>query len=153
MTPNTPAKHADHGAAPPQPNCGCYVLILRLPEDTTSSVGSLGSINFDEGRYAYVGRAKKNLAQRIARHFRGSSRRRWHVDYLRRYAAVESVYVSASLDECAIAARIAAFPGSEVVPRFGSSDCRCRGHLIRLASGMPRLDGLNEFNIKGPSGC
>ena len=145
MHANTHANNNPAGDSPPQADSGCYVLLLRLAEDAIIQVGSLGSIDFRAGSYAYVGRARKNLAQRIARHLRGSDRLRWHVDYLRLRATVERVYVSDSLDECAIAARVAALPDAEVVARFGSSDCRCPGHLIRLQNKMPDLDGLRDY--------
>jgi Uri superfamily endonuclease len=119
---------------------GIYTLVLLLDRAQEIEVGSLGIVKFVEGYYSYTGSARgPGGLKRVERHKRvllgSSSVRRWHIDYLLPYTSlVEVVVTRASADlECRIARRI----GSElkVVPHFGSTDCRCPGHLhfsIRL---------------------
>ncbi len=116
----------------PAGNAGCYVLVLSLKKSTRISVGSLGEIDFPRGHFLYVGRARRNLRQRIARHLRADIRIRWHIDYLRQAVEVVDVLVTANLEECALAGKTARLPRAEIVPRFGAGDCRCPGHLIRF---------------------
>ena len=113
---------------------GIYTLVLLLDRDREIEVGSLGIIQFKEGYYSYTGSARgPGGLTRLDRHKRvlqgASSVRRWHIDYLLPYTSmVEAAVTRTSADlECRIARRI----GSElkVVPRFGSTDCRCPGHL------------------------
>ena len=119
---------------------GIYTLVLLLDQAREIEVGSLGIVQFVKGYYSYTGSARgPGGLKRVERHKRvllgASSVRRWHIDYLLPYTTlVEAVVTCTSADlECRIARRI----GSElkVVPRFGSTDCRCPGHLhfsIRL---------------------
>ena len=100
--------------------------------------GGLGEVELGPGCCFYVGRARRGLAQRVARHARGGALR-WHVDYLRREAGVAGVLTTASLEECGLAAALAGLEGARVVPRFGASDCRCAGHLVCFEA-EPRFD-------------
>lgn len=113
---------------------GIYTLLLRLERTREAEVGSLGIIQFVEGYYSYTGSARgPGGLERLERHKRvllgASSVRRWHIDYLLPYASlVEAVVTRTSVDlECEIARII----GSEldVIPHFGSTDCKCTGHL------------------------
>jgi Uri superfamily endonuclease len=113
---------------------GIYTLVLLLDRDREIGVGSLGIIKFEKGYYSYTGSARgPGGIKRVERHkevIQGlNSTRRWHIDYLLPHTfLVETVVTRTSADlECRIAGRI----GSElkVVPHFGSTDCRCPGHL------------------------
>jgi Uri superfamily endonuclease len=109
---------------------GIYTLVITLTTSTTISVGKLGNISFPKGYYAYVGSALNNLEARIARHLKEKKLLHWHIDYFLQKAQVEEV-VWGSTDkneECAVAGHHlqVLLP----VPRFGSSDCRCRSHLF-----------------------
>ncbi len=113
---------------------GIYTLVLFLDRDKKLEVGSLGNLQLAEGYYAYTGSARgPGGLKRLERHKRvlkgRSSIRRWHIDYLLPCASfIDAVVSRTSVDiECRIAGRI----GSEleVIPNFGSSDCRCPGHL------------------------
>ncbi|HDH99486.1 MAG TPA: GIY-YIG nuclease family protein [Firmicutes bacterium] len=111
---------------------GLYLLLLRLDEPEEITVGRLGRFEFPSGYYIYVGRAKRGLYLRAARHRRGSKRPRWHIDYLRERADWVGVEVRFGQDgECELARKVAELPGAEeLVPGFGSSDCGCRTHLF-----------------------
>ncbi|MBE7557880.1 GIY-YIG nuclease family protein [bacterium] len=99
------------------------------------AVGALGRVRFPAGRYVYTGSARRNLAARLARHGRRRKPFRWHIDYLRRYARLAGVEIH-PLDgpgECELAREMLALRGAEIVARgFGSSDCMCATHLVRL---------------------
>ena len=113
---------------------GIYTLVLLLDRAQDIEVGSLGIVQFVEGYYSYTGSARgPGGLKRVERHKRvllgASSVRRWHIDYLLPYASLEEAVITpTSLDlECRIARRI--WSDLEVVSRFGSTDCRCPGHL------------------------
>jgi Uri superfamily endonuclease len=108
--------------------------VLRLDRSRVIEIGSLGIIRFREGYYSYTGSARgPGGLRRVERHkevIRGLNlARRWHIDYLLLYTSlVDAVVTPTSLDlECRIARRI--WSELEVVSRFGSTDCRCPGHL------------------------
>ncbi len=115
---------------------GVYVVVFVLGRATTLRVGRLGAFRLSAGRYAYVGSAQRGLAARIARHGKRAKPLRWHVDYLSRRARLEAAYAwpLAKPAECRLAAAVGRLSGAALaVPRFGASDCRCLGHLYRLA--------------------
>ncbi len=131
-----PARGADLPAAP-----GTYLLLLDLDALARLAVGRLGTFDFPTGRYAYAGSARGpgGLRARVARHLRAEKRLHWHVDYLAARAPVVGVWYVESGErlECAWAARLSALPGADIpVEGFGSSDCGCRAHLIRLPDGI-----------------
>ena len=113
---------------------GTYVLVLELDRSATIEVGALGAIEFDAGRYAYVGSAFGSGGfSRIDRHRDLAAGDRevyhWHVDYLLCHSATEMVAVGRFPGEdieCELARTL---PGT-VVPNFGASDCECDGHLL-----------------------
>ncbi len=114
---------------------GVYCLLFaNRPREIR--IGSLGTIAFPGGWHCYVGSALGSGGLgRAERHVRLSRERdrspRWHVDYLLLDPGFTlAAVVSAPTDrrvECDLARLI----GGEVVPGFGSSDCRCRSHLFR----------------------
>lgn len=112
------------------PQTGVYVLQIRLASEQRIAVGSLGVLRFPAGIYLYVGRALRALPSRLLRHTRKNKPLRWHIDYLTRHARVTRVWVwpPVSTLECSTAAALAA--RMSVIRGFGSSDCRCRGHLF-----------------------
>ncbi|UCE90843.1 MAG: GIY-YIG nuclease family protein [Methanobacteriota archaeon] len=113
---------------------GAYCLVLLLERNLSVRVGALGAFTFPSGVYVYVGSAQAGVEQRIARHLRRGRHKRWHIDYLLDDAEVMStigVATDRKEDECEIAQTLLRSEGAAVVaPGFGSSDCRCRSHLI-----------------------
>ena len=122
-------------------DAGIYTLLIRLARSRRIRVGSLGLRAFPAGYYLYTGSARRHLAARVARHFRRCKTRRWHVDYLLRYARVEAVRVwPGERNECRINRFWLERPGAGIpVPGFGSSDCRCRSHLVYMPE-QPSLE-------------
>ncbi len=112
---------------------GVYILVIQLDRITEVEVGRLGMLRFAPGTYAYVGSAMRGIEARVRRHLRKRKRLRWHIDYLLAFPAarVTAVYVRETPKrlECEVADALAA--ECRVVPGFGSSDCRCKGHLFR----------------------
>ncbi len=125
---------------------GAYLLIIRLEEDKTIAVGSLGQYNFKQGYYVYAGSARRNLGKRVARHTRKRKQKRWHIDYLIANAAkITPVPVISTDDlECELAGKleqIATIP----FKGFGSSDCRCPAHLFYFAENPLEKKGFIDL--------
>ncbi|MDD1751912.1 MAG: GIY-YIG nuclease family protein [Methanotrichaceae archaeon] len=113
---------------------GIYTLVIRLGDERRILVGSLGSIVFPEGYYAYTGSARGSGGlKRLERHMRlmqsQNQTRRWHIDYiLPSVDFIGSVITHTDQNlECMVAKRI----GAELsaVPAFGCTDCSCYSHL------------------------
>lgn len=122
-------------------DCGCYQLVLKLNKTLLLKIGKLGEINFRKGFYIYTGRSKKGLKARVERHKRKEKKRHWHIDYLLAVAVIRKIfYYRSRFDECIINMKTnKLIKDSAIVNGFGSSDCRCRGHLI-FTKEMPIYD-------------
>jgi Uri superfamily endonuclease len=114
---------------------GIYVLIIHIKENIEVSVGALGKIKFEKGFYAYVGSAQNSVEKRIKRHLRRSKRKFWHIDYLLDNSSVKIVKIfhkkAGKTEECKIAKKIRR-KSVVAVKGFGSSDCKCESHLLKL---------------------
>jgi len=133
---------------------GIYVLIIHVAKDVNVNTGALGRIAFKKGLYAYVGSAQTNLEQRIKRHVRSEKRLFWHIDYLLDRAIVIRVILIPGEEriECILARGLE--QRLRCIPRFGSSDCNCSGHLF-FAAGKSRLEEqvLKVLTIVDPTLC
>ena len=114
---------------------GSYALVLRLPSRRKVIVGKLGLVKFPRGHYIYFGSALGGLRARVARHLSREKELHWHADYLGAEVPWTQAWQLADGQrwECVWARGGAA--RNEVslpAPGFGSSDCRCRSHLVRL---------------------
>ncbi len=111
-----------------------YALWCQLPRTRRIKVGSLGPQRFEAGLYCYVGSAlgPGGVRARLNHHLRRAAKPHWHIDYLRRYAKVETVWSAYSPEnlEHHWAAAMTKLGGLCPVPRFGSSDCACPSHLF-----------------------
>ena len=119
---------------------GLYRIWFDLEVPSPIRVGALGEIMFPEGRYAYTGSAKGGIRARVARHMRADGPKRWHIDYVLPHGRVITVeaHPHAAVSECVLSADPLAWPEVEIAAhRFGASDCRCAGHLIRMPRWMP----------------
>ncbi len=116
---------------------GGYALVFRLDKTIRVRPGRLGVIELPPGHYLYLGSALSGLAPRLARHLRRRKKRHWHIDALTSAVRPEQVWWAAAgvRLECDWSKFALTEPEAFVpVPGFGSSDCRCRAHLIRLDS-------------------
>jgi Uri superfamily endonuclease len=113
---------------------GIYVLIIAIDRNMSVDTGALGNLNFEKGLYAYVGSAQNNLEERVKRHLRKEKAKFWHIDYLLDSPSVKVLKVffkrAGKPKECKIAKELAkkGFP----IRGFGSSDCKCESHLIKV---------------------
>jgi Uri superfamily endonuclease len=147
---------------------GTYLLLLSLAEPTRLQVGRLGPVDLPAGWYVYVGSALGGLGPRLRRHVSREKRPHWHIDTLRAAAMLTAIAVRIGPErvECAVAAQVGARPDATLpVPRFGSTDCRCRSHLVhfptppdlfldaswRVWSPVDRAQGIG-FGTDGTSG-
>ena len=126
---------------------GTYALLLRQETPQTIVVGALGALVFPTGWYLYVGSAHGpgGLAARLARHRRRTKERlHWHIDYIRAHMELVEIWTSScdARQECAWSAAASGLSGASViVPRFGSSDCKCAAHLFHFRQ-CPEITGL-----------
>lgn len=124
---------------------GTYALLLAVPERSRLDVGRLGRLDFDAPFYLYTGSARGpgGLAARLGHHLRPAARPHWHIDLLRRAAAVQEVWFTCDPRrlECHWASAAGSLRDAAPVPGFGASDCRCRSHLFAL----PRLPRRAAF--------
>ena len=129
---------------------GIYQLLIRLPESAHIRIGKRGRFRFPKGYYVYTGSAENGLQGRVKRHLRKEKKRFWHIDHLLEHASVKAVlpFAGQREDECSLSLETLAMPGAQViVPKFGSSDCRCPSHLVLFR----RLKDIPRINSK--TGC
>ena len=126
---------------------GSYVLVVRLEQAMPITVGRLGPHDFPKGYYLYFGSALNGLEGRIQRHVRSDKILKWHIDYLTTRGLVietwriaddrrwECIWVQLALEQNDV---------TRPLKGFGSSDCKCHTHLVRLTS-RSRVDGLRRL--------
>ncbi len=130
---------------------GIYTLIFGIKERKTVRTGGLGLSTYRPAWYAYIGSALGGLSARIGHHLKPHGAPHWHIDYLLPHGKVIAIVATRTREhlECRLAASLAQrFPR---VPHFGSSDCRCPGHLLYAGAWKPLADAVEEA-IRG-AGC
>ena len=131
---------------PPLP--GTYALVLKNSGRPQVLVGRLGTLAVQPGFYVYVGSAlgPGGLASRAGRHAKADKKCRWHIDYLAAIATLDEVWytVDPARRECQWADALRQIRGATVpLEGFGSSDCRCRAHLLFFQE-RPSLNGFRQ---------
>ncbi len=123
---------------------GVYGVLFEISQQLAVPTGRLGVRTYPVGWYAYIGSAMGGISGRIRHHLRTHKRPRWHIDYLLPHGEVSEVVVAETHRrvECLLAAFLA--QRFQVVQRFGSSDCRCAGHLFWSEARAPLLDAMLE---------
>jgi len=131
---------------------GSYILVIEMRRPTSIGIGSLGNLYFDRGYYCYVGSAMgkgRSLETRISRHLIGEKKLRWHVDYLLSSKESEIVLILCFKGkrrmECELARKLSRF-ASSFVPKFGSSDCKCKSHLFYFSDHYKLCDALASLS-------
>lgn len=114
---------------------GTYVLCLKLNDTSQIKIGKLGAFDFKKGFYFYVGSAfgPGGIQARCGHHIKISDKPRWHIDYLRKHCVLEDIIYSDEPHhlEHQWASMISSIESIETpVAGFGSSDCKCPGHLF-----------------------
>ena len=113
---------------------GTYALVMQSETSTSARIGRWGYLNVRPGYYIYVGSAfgPGGVLARVSRHCRESKSKHWHIDYLREFTILASVWYSHSpirLEHC-WAEAVAKLNETEPVKGFGCSDCKCESHLF-----------------------
>ena len=121
---------------------GVYGLVFRLGRKMTAPTGRLGRQTYRPGWYAYIGSAMGGISARLRHHLRGHDRPRWHIDYVLPHCRLVSVVTVETRRplECLLAVHLA--KRFQSVDRFGSSDCRCSGHLFHSERMAPLRSSL-----------
>ena len=130
---------------------GIYHLVISLPRARRLRAGKLGLKSYPSGYYVYTGSARRGLAMRILRHLRKEKTRHWHIDWLTQVSRIEEIWVNVhpKSAECECHQRVIALPGARtLIPRFGSSDCRCPSHLAYF-QWKPELKGVGFQSTRG----
>lgn len=126
---------------------GTYLLHFWLEHPLEAiAIGRLGTFALIPGHYYYVGSAfgAGGLAARLRRHITINKRHHWHIDYLRPYLALQTIWAS-PMDkrlECVWCKSLATLPElSRPIAHFGASDTGCGGHLFYA------VDAVTEAHI------
>ncbi len=114
---------------------GTYQLVLNLDEEKVIDIGSFGRFRFQRGYYIYIGSAQGSggLKDRLNHHLNITNKPHWHIDYLRRFAEVQEIWITESEEnfEHEWAELMLEMPGGLFfINGFGSSDCACISHLF-----------------------
>jgi Uri superfamily endonuclease len=128
---------------------GIYTLIISVTKDISITVGALGTVILDKGLYCYVGSAQVSVENRIKRHLHKDKRKFWHIDYLLAsdMTKVKSVFYKegAKTEECKISKMLA--QRGVPIRGFGSSDCRCDAHLVRIENYEFLRESMHEIAV------
>ena len=91
------------------------------------------------------------LEARVARHLRTDKKVKWHIDRFLPRAAIMGVvlFPSGRRRECELARAVHGYPGARAQEGFGSSDCRCPGHLFHLGKARfgPLLERIDKMGV------
>ncbi len=130
---------------------GSYLLVIRTRVRLDLAVGRLGQRTFARGWHVYAGSARRGLGTRLRHHLDPVRPVHWHVDVLRQAGEIAQIWAVAGAEpgECALARAVAALPGATLARGFGSSDCRCPGHLVSFRR-RPTLGGLSPDLLRLP---
>ena len=131
---------------------GSYIVMIHIPQDLTTRLGSLGEVHFPAGYYLYVGTAKRALTKRMERHIRKHTAVHWHIDYLKGHAdRCTAIPIRSSMPLEHELAEAVGRIADGCIPSFGSSDCDCVSHLFHFTENplhrQPFIDLLQYFRI------
>lgn len=121
---------------------GIYTLIIQLKASVSIEIGTLERIRLPKATYLYTGSARgsgaSSIEGRLTRHLRKTKRNFWHIDYplkheLSQILAVVYSETKRSM-ECKVNQSVRReFGASSPAAHFGSSDCTCETHLLKVA--------------------
>jgi len=131
-------------------NKGSYIILIGLSEGLTINIGSLKALHFPRGHYAYVGSAMGGFTPRLNHHLKINKTPRWHIDYLLEKSSINGIILCETSErtECTIAQALS--HQFDSIPGFGSSDCKCRSHLLFTTDemGPAIITTLNKLGLK-----
>jgi Uri superfamily endonuclease len=118
---------------------GNYILVFRLEERTRQNTPRFNDVILDPGYYLYCGSAHGygGLNGRVMRNLTRSSRKFWHIDFLKECLHPIEVWYqdSSEKNECSFCQFLHNQMGGEIpIKGFGSSDCKkkCESHLVKF---------------------
>ena len=120
---------------------GTYTLLLACDTPFNVRIGAAGTARIELGHYLYTGSAlgqgSTALERRIKRHRDRMKPVKWHVDCLtvRREITIKAAICLESKNrmECSINRNIILTLDAEpVLPKAGSTDCKCSAHLLSV---------------------
>jgi Uri superfamily endonuclease len=122
---------------------GTYTIIISCKKSVNLRFGGLGRAKTLRGLYVYsgsaLGQGAMSLEGRISRHSRSHKKIRWHVDCMtsKQWCTVKAaIHVESPRRlECDVNNMLVEkLNASPPLPHIGASDCKCRGHLMRVTS-------------------
>lgn len=127
---------------------GLYAILMVLSQQILIDIGKLGSTTFHQGIYLYMGRGSgksSSIQNRVKRHSSISKKKFWHIDYLTSNPKVgvkaAIATVTGEITECQLTQTLLRdLKAEQTVRGFGSSDCRCKGHLLYLPLRKKQVD-------------
>ena len=72
---------------------GSYIILIKLPEEQTITIGSLPDVHFPRGYYAYVGSALGGIKSRLSHHLNRKKKLLLDIDYLLEKASIPGVII------------------------------------------------------------
>jgi len=121
---------------------GTYTIVISCNRSGNVRFGRLGCAKIVRGLYVYsgsgLGQGAMSIEGRIRRHSRACKTRRWHVDYLtssRRCTVRAAIFMQSRRRlECDVNNMLVKkLKANPTLPHIGASDCKCGGHLMRVA--------------------
>ena len=114
---------------------GTYALVLYCRISRKVKVGKRGFISLIPGYYIYVGSAfgPGGLRARVQRHIRKSTKKHWHIDYIKWFTRPLEIWYSYNpmIREHQWAEIFNRSKQTRILMKgFGSSDCTCTTHLF-----------------------
>lgn len=132
---------------------GNYILIFYLEKKIEHYMFRSNDFNLSPGYYLYCGSAHGSggLRGRIMRHRSRSSKKFWHIDFIKEYFHSLEYWcqVSSKKYECSLCQFLENRMGGKIsIKGFGSSDCRnkCKSHLIWFQQTIDLNSTFNELN-------
>lgn len=127
---------------------GLYAILMVLSQQILIDIGKLGSTTFHQGMYVYIGQGSgksSSIQNRVKRHSSISKKKFWHIDYLTADPEVKVkaaiAAVTEEITECHLTQTLLEdLKAEQTVRGFGSSDCRCIGHLLYLPLHKKQVD-------------
>lgn len=133
---------------------GVYTLIINVKKDFKAKVGALGVVKFKKGIYLYTGSgvgASTSIENRVKRHVMKKKEKFWHIDYLliNNNALVIAAVASKSEKtyECLINNLMIKHFNGEFLEGFGSSDCVCKSHLIKIDNEKKLVEIISKLRF------
>jgi Uri superfamily endonuclease len=116
---------------------GTYTLVLKNDAGASIQIGKWGRLDIEPGYYLYVGSAfgPGGVLARVSRHCREAKSKHWHIDYLREFTSLKTVWYSHAQErlEHSWAKALEGVEETESIRGFGCSDCNCESHLFFVA--------------------